>query len=122
MHVLQPTLLPLRRTWVTKSFLKGLSLCEKIAQVAEGEGHHPDVHLTGQCWHDGLLAQSEQAAGRTGVVCACFKFLQARLAAPPRFTSRCSPARCRCHRLGHLCRLEQADGQPVDARPQRAHR
>lgn len=37
-----------RRTWVTQNFLKGLALCEKIAEVAEGEGHHPDLHLTGQ--------------------------------------------------------------------------
>jgi 4a-hydroxytetrahydrobiopterin dehydratase len=39
--------LHLQRTWVTKNFLKGLALCEKIAEVAEGEGHHPDLHLTG---------------------------------------------------------------------------
>ncbi|KAI7846265.1 hypothetical protein COHA_000245 [Chlorella ohadii] len=39
--------LHLQRTWVTKNFLKGLALCDKIAEVAEGEGHHPDLHLTG---------------------------------------------------------------------------
>lgn len=30
-----------------KSFLKALELCDRIAEVAEAEGHHPDVHVTG---------------------------------------------------------------------------
>lgn len=37
-----------RRTWVVKNFVKGLALCGKIAEVAESEGHHPDLHLTGK--------------------------------------------------------------------------
>ena len=36
-----------RRTWVAKNFVKGLALCDKIGAVAEQEGHHPDLHLTG---------------------------------------------------------------------------
>ena len=39
--------LHLPRTWLVKSFSKGMALCNKVAAVAEREGHHPDIHLTG---------------------------------------------------------------------------
>ena len=38
--------LRIRRRFTTKNFLRGLDLCDRIAEVAEAEGHHPDLHLT----------------------------------------------------------------------------
>ncbi|GAQ78627.1 pterin-4-alpha-carbinolamine dehydratase [Klebsormidium nitens] len=37
----------LRREWKTKNFLKGLEFMGKIGEIAEQEGHHPDLHLVG---------------------------------------------------------------------------
>lgn len=39
--------LRLRAQLRMKSFLKALALCDRIAEVAEAEGHHPDIHITG---------------------------------------------------------------------------
>ena len=39
--------LRIRREWRTKNFLKALELCDRIGEVAESEGHHPDLHVTG---------------------------------------------------------------------------
>ncbi|HUQ71150.1 MAG TPA: 4a-hydroxytetrahydrobiopterin dehydratase, partial [Planctomycetaceae bacterium] len=33
--------------WVVKNFLAGMAFFEKVAEVAEAEGHHPDLHLVG---------------------------------------------------------------------------
>jgi 4a-hydroxytetrahydrobiopterin dehydratase len=33
--------------WTVKNFLAGMDFLNKVAQLAEKEGHHPDVHLTG---------------------------------------------------------------------------
>ena len=41
--------LRIRRRFTTKNFLRGLDLCDRIAEVAETEGHHPDLHLTVSC-------------------------------------------------------------------------
>jgi 4a-hydroxytetrahydrobiopterin dehydratase len=35
----------LARTWTTGNFKKGLELCRRFGDVAEAEGHHPDLHL-----------------------------------------------------------------------------
>ena len=35
------------RELVMKNFLAAIRFIEKIAQVAEAENHHPDLHLTG---------------------------------------------------------------------------
>jgi 4a-hydroxytetrahydrobiopterin dehydratase len=35
------------RHWRAKDFLGGMAFFEKIAHLAEAEGHHPDLHLTG---------------------------------------------------------------------------
>lgn len=35
------------REYVTKNFLAAVNFINKIAQVAEAENHHPDLHLTG---------------------------------------------------------------------------
>ncbi|CAI5526014.1 unnamed protein product, partial [Closterium sp. Naga37s-1] len=37
----------IRRQWRTRSFLAGLTLFQRVAEVAEAEGHHPDLHLEG---------------------------------------------------------------------------
>lgn len=39
--------LHLSRTWKTKNFLAALELSRRFGDVAEQEGHHPDVHITG---------------------------------------------------------------------------
>lgn len=39
--------LKLNRSWKVKSFTKGLELFKLVADVAEAEGHHPDLHLVG---------------------------------------------------------------------------
>ncbi|HEX2647217.1 MAG TPA: 4a-hydroxytetrahydrobiopterin dehydratase, partial [Candidatus Dormibacteraeota bacterium] len=36
----------LTRTLKFKGFLAGVDLVGRIAEVAEAEGHHPDLHLT----------------------------------------------------------------------------
>ena len=38
--------LRLRRRLVAKHFAAGLELCRRIGELAEEEGHHPDLHLT----------------------------------------------------------------------------
>jgi 4a-hydroxytetrahydrobiopterin dehydratase len=35
------------RQYVMKNFLAAVRFIEKIAQIAEEENHHPDIHLTG---------------------------------------------------------------------------
>ena len=37
----------IRKTWVVKNFMAGLAFFEKVAELAEDEGHHPDLHLRG---------------------------------------------------------------------------
>ncbi|XP_010460754.1 PREDICTED: uncharacterized protein LOC104741567 [Camelina sativa] len=39
--------LKLHRSWTVKSFTKGLDFFKRVADVAESEGHHPDLHLVG---------------------------------------------------------------------------
>uniref|UniRef100_A0A5B6ZMZ3 4a-hydroxytetrahydrobiopterin dehydratase n=1 Tax=Davidia involucrata TaxID=16924 RepID=A0A5B6ZMZ3_DAVIN len=39
--------LKLHRSWKVKSFAKGLEFFQVVADVAEAEGHHPDLHLVG---------------------------------------------------------------------------
>ncbi|MEZ6130188.1 MAG: 4a-hydroxytetrahydrobiopterin dehydratase [Planctomycetaceae bacterium] len=35
------------KSWTVKNFMAGLDFFRKIADVAESEGHHPDLHLVG---------------------------------------------------------------------------
>lgn len=35
------------RTYVMRWFMDAIELIQKIAEVAESEDHHPDIHLTG---------------------------------------------------------------------------
>jgi len=37
----------IRRTWTMKNFMAGIDFFQKVAALAEGEGHHPDLHLEG---------------------------------------------------------------------------
>src|SRR5581483_3370914 len=37
----------IRREWRVKDFLEGLDFFHRVGQLAEEEGHHPDLHLTG---------------------------------------------------------------------------
>ncbi|XP_043700571.1 pterin-4-alpha-carbinolamine dehydratase 2, mitochondrial isoform X1 [Telopea speciosissima] len=39
--------LKLNCSWKVKSFTKGLELFQAVADIAEAEGHHPDLHLVG---------------------------------------------------------------------------
>ncbi len=37
----------IRKDWRVKNFTAGLDFFAKVAQLAEHEGHHPDLHLEG---------------------------------------------------------------------------
>ncbi len=37
----------IRREWVVKNFMAGIDFFQKVAALAEEEGHHPDLHLEG---------------------------------------------------------------------------
>ncbi len=37
----------IRRRWTAKNFLAGIDFFNKVAALAEQEGHHPDLHLEG---------------------------------------------------------------------------
>ncbi|KAL6542735.1 Pterin-4-alpha-carbinolamine dehydratase 2, mitochondrial [Orobanche hederae] len=39
--------LKLHRSWKVKTFLKGMEFLRLVADLAEAEGHHPDLHLVG---------------------------------------------------------------------------
>ena len=37
----------IRREWRVKDFTTGLEFFDRVGKLAEDEGHHPDLHLTG---------------------------------------------------------------------------
>jgi 4a-hydroxytetrahydrobiopterin dehydratase len=37
----------IRREWKVKNFLAGMEFFQRVAELAEKEGHHPDLHLVG---------------------------------------------------------------------------
>jgi 4a-hydroxytetrahydrobiopterin dehydratase len=37
----------IRKDWQVKDFLAGMEFFRQVAQLAESEGHHPDLHLEG---------------------------------------------------------------------------
>ena len=37
----------IQRNWTVKNFVAGMDFLNKVAELAEYEGHHPDIHLTG---------------------------------------------------------------------------
>ena len=42
----------IRKDWTVKNFVAGMKFFERVADVAEAEQHHPDLHLEGyrQVW------------------------------------------------------------------------
>jgi 4a-hydroxytetrahydrobiopterin dehydratase len=37
----------IRKAWAVKNFMAAIEFFGKVAQLAEDEGHHPDLHLEG---------------------------------------------------------------------------
>lgn len=37
----------IRKDWTVKNFMAGLAFFNRVAEVAETDGHHPDLHLEG---------------------------------------------------------------------------
>ncbi len=37
----------IRKTWVVRNFQAGMNFFARVTEVAEAEGHHPDLHLVG---------------------------------------------------------------------------
>ena len=37
----------IRKDWVVKNFMAGIEFFNRVAEIAEGDGHHPDLHLEG---------------------------------------------------------------------------
>lgn len=37
----------IRKDWTVKNFLAGMDFFNKVAAVAEDDGHHPDLHIEG---------------------------------------------------------------------------
>ena len=37
----------IRKHWTVKNFMAGLRFFEQVAEIAEEDGHHPDLHLAG---------------------------------------------------------------------------
>ena len=37
----------IRRTWRVRNFMAGIDFFNRVAALAEQEGHHPDLHLEG---------------------------------------------------------------------------
>lgn len=37
----------IRREWTAKHFMAAMEFFNRVAQLAENEGHHPDLHLVG---------------------------------------------------------------------------
>lgn len=37
----------IRKDWTVKNFMAGMRFFNRVAELAEAEGHHPDLHLEG---------------------------------------------------------------------------
>ncbi len=37
----------IRKDWTVKNFMEGIGFFQRVAALAEDEGHHPDLHLEG---------------------------------------------------------------------------
>ncbi len=42
-----PDGLRIEKSWLTKDFMAAIDFFDRVALVAEQEGHHPDLHLSG---------------------------------------------------------------------------
>ena len=55
----------IRREWVVKNFMAAMDFFNRVAELAEAEGHHPDLHLIGyrnaviQLWTHAIGGLSE---------------------------------------------------------------
>lgn len=59
----------LRQQWKVKDFKAGLECFERIGQIAEEEGHHPDLHLEG--YNTVAADLSTHSVGEQYHLCAC---------------------------------------------------
>jgi 4a-hydroxytetrahydrobiopterin dehydratase len=53
--------LRIRKDWQVKNFMAGIEFFTKVAEVAEAENHHPDLHLEG--YRHAWIELSTHAAG-----------------------------------------------------------
>ena len=37
----------IRKEWTVKNFMAGIDFFNRVAEIAEDDGHHPDLHLEG---------------------------------------------------------------------------
>ncbi|MEX0820327.1 MAG: 4a-hydroxytetrahydrobiopterin dehydratase [Pirellulaceae bacterium] len=37
----------IRKDWTVKNFMAGMDFFNKVAEIAEDDGHHPDLHIAG---------------------------------------------------------------------------
>ena len=37
----------IRKDWIVKHFMAGMDFFHRVAEVAEDDGHHPDLHIAG---------------------------------------------------------------------------
>ncbi len=37
----------IRKDWTVKNFMAGMKFFNEVAEVAESDGHHPDLHIAG---------------------------------------------------------------------------
>jgi 4a-hydroxytetrahydrobiopterin dehydratase len=51
----------IQRQWRLKDFTSCLDFFNKVGQIAEAEGHHPDLHLTG--YRNAMIEISTHAIG-----------------------------------------------------------
>ncbi|KAL6538701.1 hypothetical protein OROGR_012689 [Orobanche gracilis] len=60
--------LKLHRSWKVKTFVKGMEFLRLVADLAEAEGHHPDLHLVGwnnikiDIWTHALVGHSRETS------------------------------------------------------------
>ncbi|GER26021.1 transcriptional coactivator/pterin dehydratase [Striga asiatica] len=54
--------LKLHRSWKVKTFVKGMEFLRLVADLAEAEGHHPDLHLVG--WNNVKIDIWTHAVGK----------------------------------------------------------
>jgi 4a-hydroxytetrahydrobiopterin dehydratase len=83
------------RRWVVKDFAAGMEFLGRVAQLAEDEGHHPDLHLTGyrnvslELWTHAIGGLSENDF----ILAAKINELPVATGTPGRSTSIAAPAR-----------------------------
>ena len=46
-HLTDDGVLRIRREWIAKNFRSAMDFFNRVAALAEDEGHHPDLHLVG---------------------------------------------------------------------------